>query len=100
MYSDLNEFRIKHGHSAVPRRWPKSPRLGVWIKRQRQRRKQGRMPKDRIAALDRLGFIWGRFDAAWDEMFQTIKEFKKRYEHCHVPARWAGHPRLARWVSV
>ena len=58
MYSALRAFKAKHGHCAVPTKWPKNVRLADWVQRQRIWRKKGKLRADRLAKLDALGFAW------------------------------------------
>lgn len=60
--------------------------LGIWCTTQREMYKfeKDDMPKERIEALDALGFSWSRWGRqrskarkdAWDKMFQELVEYK------------------------
>jgi len=39
------------------------------------------------------------FNNAWDERYKQLIEFKNKYGHCRVPARYDEIPELGRWVS-
>lgn len=44
--------------------------------------------------------IYGVPRPSWDERYEQLKQFKKKYGHCNVPYRWCEHPGLGRWVSL
>jgi hypothetical protein len=61
---ELKQFKIKNGHSMVPTHYSTNPRLGTWVHHQRRQYREYKRDKpchithERIAALDRIGFIW------------------------------------------
>ena len=54
----LNAFKAKHGHCNVPYSYRDDPSLGYSVKRVRERRRKGLLSPERIAKLDKLGFMW------------------------------------------
>ena len=61
----LAAYKEAHGDCNVPSRWDENPRLGKWIRKQRDCKRQldrgepGRgMTAERAAKLDALGFAW------------------------------------------
>ncbi|MCX5734392.1 MAG: Helicase associated domain protein [candidate division NC10 bacterium] len=101
MFARLVQFKNRFGHCKVLRRCPEDPKLGHWVIRQRQLRRQGRLAADRIERLDTLGFEWGATThaASWDEMFARLVQFNDRFGHCNVPLGWSEDLQLARWVN-
>jgi len=99
MLKALTTFKKKHGHTNVPSDYPRNPRLGRWVAAQRYKRKSGDLPPARVKQLDRLDFIWSPADRAWEEMYQALKDFAKRYGHCEVPSNWPKNRQLAVWVQ-
>ncbi|CAB9498114.1 Helicase associated domain [Seminavis robusta] len=57
-YEQLKEFKKEHGHLRVP---ASVPGLGRWVTCQRQERRRKKISKDRIKALDAIGFLWCGF---------------------------------------
>jgi len=61
---ELKQFKVKNGHSMVPTHYSTNPRLGTWVHHQRRQHREYKRGKpchitqERIAALDRIGFIW------------------------------------------
>jgi hypothetical protein len=74
--------------------------LGRWVKTQRIKYKQGKLSKERIRRLERIGFVWRRHDTAWDEMYQKLVRFKDAHGHCDVPTKWNVDRQLGRWVAT
>ena len=64
---------------------PSRPQISVefesindWCDRQRQRRRQGKLPSDRIKLLDRVGFDWHpneRKASAWDKYYEKLRAY-------------------------
>ena len=100
MYDRLLAFEKKHDHCTVPQEYPDDPKLGSWVGKQRQMRRRGNLSKERIALLDKLGFIWNPRDALWDEMYERLCAFRKQHGHCNVPRSYPGKPRLGPWIST
>lgn len=81
-YEELLDFRKKHGHTNVPRRFSENPKLANWCQMQRSNYKS-RMEKgnlniisdERIKALEDIGFIWNLEDFAWHENFKELKNY-------------------------
>lgn len=97
-YESLKKYKHNTGHCNVPEQWNEFDGLGGWVHSQRTRWKKGRLEKERIEKLEDIGFIWERHNTAWNEKFDKLVEFKKRYGHCDVPPGWPGHPKLAEWT--
>ena len=54
----LKEGKQKSTSTVVPQHYPKDPQLAVWVKEQRQNRKNGILPGERVELLDSIGFVW------------------------------------------
>lgn len=57
MYTRLITFKQKHGHTKVPVKWEKDPKLGKWVSRMRNERET--MEPERVALLEAIEFDWG-----------------------------------------
>lgn len=109
MFGKLRQFQARHGHCRVSRARSHDIRLVQWVIRQRQERKRGKIPAERIKRLDALGFDWdGALDpdnkndprnARWEEMRQRLIRFHRRYGHYGVPQIWKPDPQLGKWVG-
>ena len=98
IFARLGQFKDRFGHCHVLRRWPEDPQLGIWVMRQRIRKRKGRLSADRIQRLDALGFEWDPRATAWEEMFARLGQFQERFGHCHVRSSWPEDPQLGIWV--
>lgn len=54
-YEELMAYQKCHGHNMVP---SACVPLGPWVGRQRQEKKKGKMPQERIELLDAIDFVW------------------------------------------
>lgn len=64
MYNQLVKFKEEHGHTRVPVKWHKNPKLGKWVSRMRQEKEL--LVQDRVSLLEKIGFDWGSRTAAKD----------------------------------
>ena len=99
MYSSLIDFKKNFGHCNVTRRWQKNLNLATWVNNQRRLKRLGKLSKERISKLTKIGFIWEVNTSLWEEMFLELTNFKKVYGNCNVPAKWEENPKLGNWVS-
>ncbi|KAL3817535.1 hypothetical protein ACHAXA_003708 [Cyclostephanos tholiformis] len=95
---ELMEYRSVNGHASPPISYPK---LGIWVLNQRFNLKN--MPRERVAALDSLGFVWNhnrknRSNFRWDRQYQELCEYQRQNGHCNVPATYRHSP-LGTWVG-
>jgi hypothetical protein len=54
---------------------------------------------ERVAVLDRLGFVWDSHGCVWDKRFHELQNFHRQFGHSNVPY---NHPnaQLASWVKA
>jgi hypothetical protein len=62
MYERLKAFRQMYGHTNVPAKWHKDPKLGKWVSRMRYEREK--LARERIVLLEALEFNWNRRPAS------------------------------------
>lgn len=98
-YGELVRFREKHGHCNVPDTFLENPRLGSWVGIQRSYFKKNKLSQDKIEKLNLVGFLWNPFDAAWNEMFNALYEFKQSTGHLEVWMAPVRNERLCTWVQ-
>src|SRR5437660_3050872 len=96
MFDALAAYKNKHGHCKVPQKWPENPPLAHWVGGQRARR--DKLSNDKRRQLDSLGFIWNAVGDPWQEMFDALLSYKKRFGHTKVPRSWTENQKLANWV--
>ena len=94
----LQDFHAEFGHWNVPEESNKE--LWGWVRRQREAYKNEKLSQDRIDRLDAIGFDWRNlYEQKWDEQFEALVAFKKKYGHCDVPGGFKDDPALGSWVS-
>ena len=100
-YKALLQFRKREGHCIV-RQGHRENGLGLgnWVRSQRAKYKEGRLPKNEFKQLNDLGFVWDATNDPWDETFKLLLKFKDRESHCivsqdHIEDGFA----LGRWVT-
>ena len=105
-YTELVEFKSKHGHCLVPSNYKENPPLAEWVKRQRYQYKlrnlgeHNSMTLERIEKLEQLGFVWNSHDQLWEERLNDLKVYMEINGDCNVPSRYPPDPSLAVWVKV
>src|SRR2546425_760619 len=53
-YAELIQFKAKTGHCNVPIRWSENPTLATWLTGQRQAKKKGKLPEDRLGGWEKM----------------------------------------------
>ena len=71
--------------------------LGIWVDKQRQSKKKGKLPPEREAKLQQLvdegTFRWSvqeTLDSNWEETFKQLQDYCEEHGHCNVPFRMPG----------
>jgi len=59
MVATLKDYKTERGNCLVPFRYRKNPRLGRWVRKQRDRKDS--LPKEKKEQLDEIGFVWNVF---------------------------------------
>ena len=58
MFQRLVNYKEKYGDCLVPRRFKEDPKLASWVKTQRVAYKKNNLSKEKIEALEEIGFVW------------------------------------------
>lgn len=79
-FQTLKDYRAKH-----PQRWPKAReefpagnRLGLWCHLQRCAYKADKLLPERVAKLNRIGFLWSVKNLGWMKYYQQLKDYKRK----------------------
>jgi hypothetical protein len=100
-FAELESFKKGYGHCNVPKEWEENPALGNWVSTQRTQRSE--MSSERRQRLNRLGFVWQLIPMSprktWEDRFQELLAFKKRFNHIDVPSVWRSNQALSEWVK-
>lgn len=100
----LRAFAAREGHAKVPVSHldPQSFSLGSWVSSRRTDYRIGRLPVDRIAALETVpGWMWSLHDEVWEQGLAALQNFVVREGHAKVPTTHIDADRftLGKWVS-
>jgi len=98
-FGALAKFRRAHGHCKVPACWPANPALSRWVSVQRMLWAAGRLRADRRRRLKQIGLRRNDWEQRWQRQFRQLREFRRRFGHCQVPAQWGDNPSLSNWVA-
>ena len=74
----LKAFAADRGHAKVPRsyRTPAGHTLGAWCYRQRALNRLNRLPPERVAELEAIGFDFDPRARAWEQGFKALQSWK------------------------
>ena len=100
MFERLVKFEREHSHCNVPKKYEPDPQLGTWVSTQRGLNRRGKLSRERIDQLEKIGFAWNRDEFFWEEMFERLVKFEREHSHCNVPAKYEPDPQLGAWVST
>lgn len=98
MRTKLAAWKAKHGSCNISSKEP----LGQWLQLQRLELNRNRLSSLRKACLLEMGVILDLKDAKWEENFQELVSFKKKYGHCDVDeqAGLESCTNLLQWVKA
>lgn len=101
MYALLRDYRQEHGHVSVPEAEVfGGKRLGRWVLKHRQFKKQGKLSPERIQRLEALGVDWEPVEVQWEEMFALLSAYRNECGHVDVPQGAVfGERRLGAWLN-
>jgi superfamily II DNA or RNA helicase len=99
-FGKLQAYKEQFGHCNILQSDEGYRSLGSWVSAQRTRKIKGTLTAVQIAHLDEIGLIWNLHDAAWEEWFEKLLEFKQQLGHCNVVKGEDEWHDLAAWVSA
>lgn len=86
-FDELKEFKLRRGHTEVPRFAP-DRKLGQWVSNQRALYASGKLRPERRRRLETIGFAFSQRDGRFERFLRRLVAFKKAQGHCTVPAWW------------
>lgn len=99
-------FHAAYGHLDIPDGVelgnPPKP-IGRWLDQQRERRREGRLAPDRVAALEELGIDWEPAETAWKSALAHAASFHLAHGHLNPdPTQTWGEPpfALGAWLEA
>ncbi|MCU7667753.1 Helicase associated domain protein [Bacillus thuringiensis] len=98
MLSSLLKYKERYGNCLVPSDYSENSKLAIWVKSVRMRFKRGYLTEIEVKTLNDLGFVWNTIDSSWENMFQQLVEYRKKYGDCFVPSDYPENRSLGNWV--
>ena len=113
-FSDLMDYKQEFGNCRVTTGWSHNPQLANWVGVQRRRRKQGKLPVEKIRQLELIEFDWvveqnsnsyfggnsiEANEQRWNGMFEKLRAYNAEYGDCLVQQGWKLDIGLANWVT-
>jgi len=83
MYKEMEVVKEKTGKADAHQR---SGPLGTWVHYNRFYRKNGKLPEEKIALLDKLGFVWNKNDEQWNVRYQKLIDYKNKNGNFDIPS--------------
>ena len=96
MFDELKDFKAREGHCNVPRSYPENPKLGKWVRSQREKKITMKLSRELQSKFDSIGFIWNSLDARWEIMFDELRKFNEREGQFNVCYTDQDNSELAR----
>ena len=97
MFAALVAYKRVHNDCNVPQGWRENPSLALWCANQRKSYKEKILSSDQVKRLEEIGFQWGPYEVAWEQMFAALADYRKTHGDCNVPFKWKDNPSLASW---
>jgi superfamily II DNA or RNA helicase len=99
-FGQLKAYREQTGHCFVSET-DSEKQLCAWVSLQRQLKRAGTLPEDRVNKLKAIGFAWGKGLKSWDEMFVELQTVKMKHGHCDLDKiKKIGLYELHGWVEA
>ncbi len=102
-FSHFEEYIQAFGNTDIVSTYvsPDGFRLGQWVFAQRNRKMLGKLSEDKIARLESLGFVWSVTDAAWENAFEALAEYKEKHNSFNIPPDYTTSQgaKLKLWVQ-
>lgn len=75
--------------------------FGKWISYMRIRKKNGKLPAERIDKLNAIGMIWDAMEAKWEQHFAQAKDYYKEHGDLNIPSSFRTDDGflLGMWVA-
>ena len=103
-YEQAERFFKENGHLDLRADYVTADgvRLGKWLGGQRERYKQGKLTKEQIERLERIGMQWDRFDANWDAYYAQAQAYFQAHGDLNVPTEHETQSglRLGAWLAT
>ena len=100
-YTEAKRFFEKNGHLSVPGdyRGESGKCLSVWILRQREANRKGKLTEKQRELLDEIGMQW-ELDP-WERGYEHAEQYYREHGNLNVPAGYTSEDgyKLGKWLS-
>lgn len=100
-YTEAKRFFEKNGHLSVPGdyRGESGKCLSVWILRQREANRKGKLTEKQRELLDKIGMQW-ELDP-WERGYEHAEQYYREHGNLNVPAGYTSGDgyKLGKWLS-
>lgn len=96
-YKQLLSWAEVNGHACVP---IANGDLGLWVAKQRQMKRKGKLAAERERLLNEARFTWDTPSADWNEKFAELVRWKELHGDCRVPFNSPSADGLGWWVNT
>jgi superfamily II DNA or RNA helicase len=97
----LENYKDVYGNCNVPSNYITSSGFNLrnWVRNQRA--KMNSLDKIQKLRLENIGFIWNEKELIWQEFFEELNNYKRRFGDCLVPLRYTTHSgmNLGLWLQ-
>lgn len=105
MFDQLFSFIIKHNHTVIPRGNIETKSLALWLMKQRQSYRDGKLSNEQIEKLKRINvdLAYNRkqgFENIWIGHYENLVKFKDLNGHCNPSAMKQNEKSLGTWVLL
>ena len=94
-FNELLAYKNKYGNLDIPQN---VIGLGEWVSTQRKNNKNGKLSDEKIARLNKIGFVWDSYDFRWGERFRELLAYKGEHGDVNVSSRYPE--KLGLWVHT
>ena len=104
MYEIARGYYEHQGNLLVPIQYvsEENIKLGAWIANQRKQYKTGKLTKDRIELLEKIGIVWSVYETQWVEYYRLAKSYYDENGNLLVPLLYTTNDgvRLGSWIGT
>ena len=97
------KYYEENGNLLVPQSFvtAEGKNLGRWIRTQRKRYKEKKIPSAEIERLEKIGMVWNQLDLQWQEYYDLALKYYKTNGNLLVPLRYIAQDKkkLGSWIS-
>jgi hypothetical protein len=99
-FAELAAYVRVLGHAHIYRGDFVHPKLRTWLKTQRAMAVAGTLSAECWQRLTELGISLVGRDERWQMRFAQLRQFRERFGHCRVSAKWKEDVPFGKWVHV